>query len=115
MNWYLAKLVFSINIDNGKQASQFDEQTRLIQAGSLEQAFYKARSIGKQEEETFLNKNNNLVSWKFIDVVDLHALQDLKDGGLVYSTTHEKEESSSFIQFIRQKSMVIQTEVLAFV
>lgn len=114
MDWYLVKLIFSIHIDNENDNTQFDEQTRFIQANNLEQAFFKARAIGKQEEESFLNKNNRLVSWKFIDIVDLHALQQIKDGGLIYSTTYEQEETS-YIQFIRQKSMVIQTEVLAFV
>jgi hypothetical protein len=114
MNRYLAKLMFNINIDNGKHASQFDEQTRLIEARSFEDAFHKARYIGKQEEETFVNNDNQLVEWKFIDVADLFPLDEVKDGGQVYSSTIEKDDASAFIRFIRQKSMVIQTKNLTF-
>ena len=52
MEKYLAKLMFNINIDNGNDASQFDEQVRIIESRSLEDAFYKARVIGKKEEES---------------------------------------------------------------
>jgi Fe-S cluster biosynthesis and repair protein YggX len=114
MNWYLAKLVFNINIDNGNNASQFDEQTRLIQANHLEDAFFKARKIGKQEEEKFLNKENKPVDWKFIDVINLYPLDNVKDGEQIYSNTHLKEDATSFIQFIRQKSMLIQAKNLSF-
>ncbi len=115
MNWYLATLVFNINIDNGKHTSQFDEQVRLLQASSVEDAFYKAKYLGKQEEDSFTNSENQTVAWKFIDVADLHALQNVKDGQQLYSTTHEKEDSGSFIELIRHKSMVIQTKSLTFV
>lgn len=114
MNRYLAKLMFNINIDNGGHTSQFDEQTRLIEAPNFEEAFHKARYIGKQEEETFVNTNNKLVEWKFIDVADLYPLENVKDGDQVYSSTIEKDDASSFIRFIRQKSMVIQAKNLTF-
>src|SRR5437868_6567719 len=110
MNWYIAKMVFNINIDNGKHASQFDEQVRLIQATSLEDAFFKARHLGRSEEDNFVNSENKQVKWKFIDIADIYALQNLKDGEQLYSTTHEKEDSKSFIELIRHKSMVIQTK-----
>ncbi len=114
MKRYLAKIMFNISIDNGRHTSQFDEQTRLIEAINFEDAFHKARKIGKQEEETFVNHENKLVSWTFIDVLDLYPLENVKDGEQVYSTTHEKEDSGSFIKFIRQKSMVIQAKSLTF-
>ena len=114
MNWYIAKMVFNISIDNGKHTTQFDEQTRLIQATSIEDAFFKARHLGKQEEDSFTNKDNKSVTWKFIDIADLYALQNVKDGEQLYSTTHEKEDSDSFIKLIRHKSMVIQTKSLTF-
>ncbi|MBS1636516.1 MAG: DUF4288 domain-containing protein [Bacteroidetes bacterium] len=114
MHRYLAKLMFNINIDNGTHNTQFDEQTRLLEARNIEDAFHKARAIGKQEEETFVNHDNKLVDWKFIDVTDLYALEQLKDGEQIYSTTYEREDANSFIRFIRQKSMVIQAKSLTF-
>jgi hypothetical protein len=114
MQRYLVKLMFNINIDNGNHASQFDEQIRIVAAYSLESAFQKARSIGKKEEEIFINKDSKMVNWQFIDVVDVYELESLKDGEQVYSTTHENTERTSFINYIRQKAMVIQAKNLTF-
>ena len=114
MNTYLAKLIFNIDIEDSKQTSQFDEQIRLVEAQSLEEAFFKARSIGKQEEGTFMNTKNKKVNWKFIDVIELYALKDTKDGEQLYASTHETDDSDAFIQFTRQKSMLIQTNFLTF-
>ena len=111
---YITKLVFNINIDKGKHTSQFDEQTRLIDAKNLEEAFFKARNIGRNEEVEFVNSEDKTVSWKFIDVSHIYALNTIKDGEQIYSTTHESEDANSFIQFIRQKSMVIQAKNLIF-
>lgn len=114
MEKYLAKLIFNINIDNGRDASQFDEQIRIIESRSVEDAFYKARVIGKKEEETFMDANNELVSWEFIDVADVYPLGELKDGGQVFSNTHKTNDTGSFIKFVRQKSMEIQAKNLTF-
>ncbi len=114
MNWYLAKLIFNISIDNGNHNKQFDEQTRLIQATSIDSAFFKARHLGKKHEESFVNSENNLVEWKFIDVAEVYALDGVKDGEEIYSTTHESENAGSFIQFVKDKSMLIQAKSLTF-
>jgi Domain of unknown function (DUF4288) len=115
MNTYLAKLVFNIAIENNDTTSQFDEQIRLIQAKTAEDAFLKARTVGRKEEETFLNAKNELVNWKFIDVADLYPLQGAEDNAQIYSLTHETNDSNGFIQFIRQKAMMIQTNFSTFV
>lgn len=114
MKSYLAKLIFNIIIENKDTTSQFDEQIRIIQAHNTEEAFRKARATGKREEETFTNSNNELVQWKFIDVAELHSLQELKDGEQIYSQTHETNDSKSFINFIREKALLIQTNFLTF-
>jgi hypothetical protein len=114
MKTYLAKLIFNINIENGKDASEFDEQIRLIESVSIEDALYKARMIGKKEEETFVNVAHELVSWQFVDVCDLYALEDLRDGQQLYSTSVRSNDSSSYIQYIRNKSMEIQAKTLTF-
>ena len=114
MQRYLVKLMFNINIDNGNHAHQFDEQIRIVEAYNLEAAFQKARNIGRKEEETFVNNENKLVNWQFIDVVELYELESLKDGELLYSTTHENTERNSFIDYVRQKAMLIQAKSLTF-
>lgn len=114
MNSYLAKLVFNIRIDNGTDNKQFDEQTRLIEANSIEAAFLKARALGKNHEESFVNRESHLVEWKFIDVAELYALNGAKDGDEIYSTTHESENAGSFIKYVQDKSMLIQAKSLTF-
>ena len=114
MKRYLVKLMFNINIDNGKHAHQFDEQIRIVEAHNQEAAFQKARNIGKKEEETFVNSDNKLVNWQFIDVAELYELESLKDGEQLYSTTHENTERHSFIDYVRQKAMLIQAKSLTF-
>lgn len=114
MQKYLAKLMFNINIDNGTDASQFDEQIRIIESRNAEEAFHKARVIGKKEEETFLNNDNKIISWQFIDVAEVYTLENIKDGEQVYSNTHKIKDTGSYIQYIRQKSMEIQAKNLTF-
>lgn len=114
MNLYLSKLVFNILIDNNKETQQFDEQTRIIEANNLESAFMKAKALGKKEEETFFNEKKQKISWKFIDVTDLYALQEFKDGEQLFSNTHETADGDSFIKYIREKSMLLQTNFLTF-
>lgn len=114
MQQYLAKLMFNIHIENGKGTSQFDEQVRLIESHSFENAFQKARTAGKKEETTFLNHENKMVNWKFIDVTELFPLQNFKDGEQLFSTTHEEQNSSLYINYIREKSMEVQVKGLTF-
>jgi hypothetical protein len=114
MKRYLVKLMFNINIDNGSHASQFDEQIRIVEAYSLDAAFQKARTIGKKEEEIFINNESKMVNWQFIDVADVYELESLKDGEQIYSNTHENTDRYSFINYIRQKAMIIQAKSLTF-
>ena len=114
MQQFLVKLMFNIHIENGKNTSQFDEQIRMVESQSFENAFQKARSLGKKEETTFLNHENKLVTWKFIDVVELFPLGDFKDGEQLYSNSHDEQDAASYINYIRQKSMLIQTKSLTF-
>ena len=115
MNQYLVKIIFSINIANGNSTSQFDEQLRVVEAFTTEDAFFKAKSIGKKEEESFVNKENEMVTWQFIDVAEVYPLGVIKDGELLYSTTRKTKDGSNFIQYIRQKSMEIQAKNVTFV
>ena len=114
MNWYIAKLVFNINISNGKDDGQFDEQLRLIEAVSPSDAFFRARNIGRKEEDEFVNSNNETVSWTFIDVADIKAVPEFSHGTSVYSFTHVDQDASDYINFIRRKAMYLQTRDVAF-
>ncbi|MBS1667950.1 MAG: DUF4288 domain-containing protein [Bacteroidetes bacterium] len=97
MNWYLAKMVYQIICGDGSHTPQFDEQLRLIFAHDEFHAFQKAQLIGEREQDLFLNAVQKPVKWKFIDVSELHKLDDLIDGAEMYSKICEEEDAEAFI------------------
>ncbi|MGG9971332.1 DUF4288 domain-containing protein [Ferruginibacter sp. SUN002] len=104
MNWYLTKIIYQIISDKGLHTPQFDEQLRLIYAEDELHAFNKARSIGEKEEDLFLNNNNKPVQWKFIDVPEMHKLNNLVDGVEMYSRVNEEDDAEIFIRTIKLKA-----------
>jgi hypothetical protein len=104
MNWYLSKLVFRIICGDGDHNAQFDEQLRLIAAGTSEEAFLKSQQIGRQEQESFYNNRRQLVQWKFINTSELYRLHDLIDGTEVYSRIEERDDAGNYIHFVNQKA-----------
>lgn len=101
MKWYLAKLVFSIVCANGDHKPQFDEQLRLIQAEDDLHAFHKARLIGDAEHASWLH---DIVKWKFIDVSEMYALNDLSDGAELYSRVMEEDNPAEYIGNVQKKA-----------
>lgn len=104
MNWYLSKIVYRIVCGEGKHLAQFDEQLRLIAASSKEEAFTKAQTIGKKEEETFFNSKKQLVRWEFINVSELYLLSELIDGAELYSRIEEHENADAYMYTVNQKA-----------
>src|SRR5882672_12512517 len=104
MNWYLAKLVFRILCGDGNHCAQFDEQLRLISAGTKEEAFHKAQALGSSEEEMFFNKKEQLVQWQYIGICELYRLNELIDGAELYSRIEEKENAEAYIYTVNQKA-----------
>ena len=107
MNWYLAKIVYQITCGDGRHSPQFDEQLRLIEAGSKEEAFLKAQQTGKAEEEIFINQKQQLVHWQFINVCELYPLNSLIDGAELYSRIEEKDNAAVYIDIINKKAASI--------
>jgi hypothetical protein len=108
MNWYLAKMVFRIICGDGNHTAQFDEQLRLVSAGSKEEAFHKAQARGMREEEMFFNHNQQLVKWQFISVSELYLLHELIDGAELYSRIEEQENADSYLHIIQKKAEQIR-------
>lgn len=108
MNWYLVKMVFRIRCGNGDHTAQFDEQLRLIAAGSKEEAFHKAQSLGGREEEVFFNQQQQLVHWQFISVSELYQLDKLADGAEIYSRIEEREHADLYLQMLYKKAEQIR-------
>jgi hypothetical protein len=109
MNKYIAKLAFQIVSGDGKHTPQFDEQFRIFEAKSENEALAKARAKGKAEETSFLNENKENVSWKYIGVLELLELKDMEDGAQIYSNTEEAEDATNYINLVKQKERTIET------
>lgn len=108
MKWYLVKMVFRIICGDGRHTAQFDEQLRLISAGSKEEAFHKAQVLGGREEEMFFNNHQELVQWQFISVSELYLLNDLIDGAELYSRIEEMDNAEAYIDIITKKAEQIR-------
>ncbi len=104
MNYYLAKMIFRIISGEGQQNAQFDEQLRLVCAGSKEEALIKARNFGEKGQDSFYNTRQQLVQWQFIDVCELYSLQELSDGAEICSRVEEVSNAEQYISFIRNKA-----------
>ncbi len=98
-------------MDENKQTTQFDEQLRIISAKDENEAFLKARMIGVREEDLFLNDEQHLVKWKFIDVSELNLFGELKDGMEIYSCINEHEESERYMFYVQQKAASIEENI----
>lgn len=104
MQWYLAKMIFRIVCGEGNHTPQFDEQLRLISAGSKEEAFHKSQALGGREEEIFFNKNQQLVQWIFLSVSEIYPLEQLIDGAELYSRIEEKEDAEAYTHIVYKKA-----------
>ncbi len=114
MNWYLVKLIYSLDGCDNTTNAQFDEQLRLINANNEEGAYFKAKQMGKQFQSSFTTENGNLLSFNFIDVSEVIKVEQLTDGVEIYSNTIETHDKKSFIHSVLQKGMAIQSKHLVF-
>ena len=108
MQWYLTKIIFQIICGNGNHTPQFDEQLRLILADDETQALLKARKLGEDEQDLFLNEQNDLVRWKFIDVTDLYKLSTMIDGAEIFSRIEEYDHADAYIELVHRRAVQLQ-------
>lgn len=109
MNWYIAKLVFSINTEAKTCNNQFDENLRLITADSKEEAVLKARVLGLKEEDRFLNNNKQVVKWDFVNVLDVQLIAGPYDGVELSSKIFEEEKTEDYIHYVHLRAAHLQT------
>lgn len=103
-DWYLVKIVYRIICGTGQHTAQFDEQLRLIQAPNRQKAVEKAEKLGRSEETTFYNHEEQLVRWEFINVTDIYRVSPQIDGAEVYSRIEEREPADYYIQILQSKA-----------
>jgi len=104
MKWYIVKLVYQVLSSEGKHTSQFDEQLRIINADDDLHAFQKARLLGHREQDSLVNDLNKPALWKFIDVTELHLLNQMTDGTEVSSHVCEESDAGVFKRSIYSRA-----------
>lgn len=104
MNWFITKIIFRITTGDGNHTGQFEEQLRLICARNLDEALQKARVNGLHQEDSYKNFSNETVEWKFIDVIEVNELKNLRDGMELSSRIDEADHPELFLKRIREKA-----------
>lgn len=110
MDWYIAKLVYQIFVFEGEPAAQFEEQLRLIQAESKQEALDKATAFGEQDEAIFYNYREQQVYWKFVDVPELQPVHHLDDGLQLYSHLEQPEYADAYLELVQRKAERVRTD-----
>lgn len=84
---YVAVLLLEATSDAPDHEPLFEESFVLLTAENAEEAVEKAREYGKQQESSYTDENNNPVSWKLRQVVEVKPVEDatLDDGSELYS------------------------------
>jgi hypothetical protein len=108
MSWYLAKIIYRITCGSGHHGPQFDEQLRLVEAHSDAEAYQRALELGRSGEDSFANKEAQLVAWSFVDIAELHRLHTLLDGAELYSQVREMDDAADYINFVHYKARCIR-------
>ncbi len=110
MQWFLAKIVFRVICGDGNHTPQFDEQLRLVTAHDEKEAFEKAYALGAEEQDSFLNNQQQLVQWQFINIAELRKIAQLRDGIELYSHIEEKENAESYTELIHKKAQHLMAD-----
>lgn len=97
MEWYVAKIVYQVVNSNKSHTPQIDEQYKLIQSDDRSWAWEKANILGKLGECRLEGIKEASVQWKFINVVDLIEIGELKDGVELFSGTDEPENIEEYM------------------
>ncbi|WP_162618727.1 DUF4288 domain-containing protein [Pedobacter yulinensis] len=113
MKWFAVKYIFRIISGEGKHSPQFDEQTRLLLSADKLNAFEKARSLAGQLNKSFRNRFGDLVSWKFVEIVEINEVANPEDGVEINSTIIEPENVTGFLEEIRLKKNYLSENTLS--
>lgn len=78
--WYLADIVMECQVEGNPQ-NVVHINTLLIRSDSPEEALERAESLGKDEENSYLNPTDQQVTWFYRGLRELSVItEDLEDG-----------------------------------
>ena len=87
MNFYSARLLFVILVDDGhpRKTHTWDEIIVVFRARDFNHAFSRALEIGRTHEAEYLNCKNQKVRWSLVEVENLDFVGKRVDGEEVAS------------------------------
>lgn len=111
-NFYIARLVYEIQVQHQQENFQFDEQVVLIEAASEAQALVQAKLLGVKNEFTTGGNQTAEVQWNFIDVIDLKPFTLLSNGIEICSKIEEHPEGNAYTRFVKTKAHSLEEKLL---
>ncbi len=105
MYWFIVKLVHRIVCGNGDHQPQFDEQLIMVQASNLKDAYKKGYDIGKNAETVFPNEQQQLVKWEFVNVAEIHSMNQESDGIELFSRIVEVHDAEAYCTVVNETSV----------
>jgi hypothetical protein len=109
--WFAAVLLFeSLHPEEQPIRKLFELQVRLVRASSEQAAWDRANEIGKDQQHSFANLNDNKVDWVLREVVDVVELLDnaMKDGAEVYYSFLSEREARRISTTLRHLAQARQ-------
>ena len=85
--WYTVVIAMECLLENEPEDQLFSEELVIISAASPNEAESKAQAKGISMNHTYLNENQQRVTWVFRSVLEVHKVihDELKDGTEIYS------------------------------
>ena len=85
MNFYIAKIVFGIEVNKESYSRQFEEKLVLIKDLDIKKAYKKALVLGSREESEFVNQNGHLIRWKMEGISHISKLMNISEETEIFS------------------------------
>jgi len=106
MNWYLVKLIFSLEpLKASDKVGRFEEQLRLVSEETHDLAILRGRRMGKTIESDSLKDSGSMEQRRFVDVKEVIAIAEWKDGVELESRRIEAADGESFINSVLLHSL----------
>lgn len=114
MKKYIAQTIFEVQRED-TLLCEFDIQYRLVSANDAAGALLKAVSSARQQEGPITPLEGPEMYWKFVGITDLYPIDEVEEGGEVFTQSHVTPEPKEYRQFVKQRTLAVQAKNLIFV
>jgi len=98
MSWHSARLLYETEVEGPPDPLPLREESiRVFVADSETAAWVRAEAVGRENAHSYRNGAGELVSWKFLRVIEVQDLceERLDDGVEVYSRLFRKRRGAA--------------------